>query len=114
MNLRQGEIYRVSFPASDRQEQTGRRPALIVQGNIWLHSLPTVWIVPMTSNLQAARFSGTLLIDPDEHNGLTVPSVLLIFQLRAIDKRRLLNPMGTVASVQLAQVLQMIDSLLGK
>jgi mRNA interferase MazF len=114
MNLRQGEIYWVSFPASDGREQAGQRPALIVQGDAWLQSLPTVWVVLVTSNLQAARFPGTMRIDPDQHNGLTVPSILLIFQLRAIDKRRLLNPAGTLSSPQLAQVLQMVESLLGR
>lgn len=114
MNLSQGEIYWVSFPTSDGREQTGRRPALIVQGNVWLQSLPTIWVVPITSNLQAARFPGTMRIDPDQQNGLAVPSVLLVFQLRAIDKRRLLNLAGTLSSSQLAQVLQTIDSLLGR
>ena len=114
MNLRQGEIYWVTFPASDGREQAGQRPALIVQGERFLPSLPTIWVVPITSNLRAMRLPGTIRIDPDAQNGLNTPSVLLVFQLRAIDKRRLTTPAGAISPAQLDQVLRMIDLLLGR
>ncbi len=114
MNVGQGEIYWVSFPATQGREQAGRRPALIVQSEPFSQSLPTVLVVPITSNLRATSFPGTIRIDPDEHNGLTVPSVLLVFQLRAIDKRRLLHSPGEISASQLKQVLGMIDLLLGR
>ena len=114
MSLAQGDIYWVAFPTSEGREQAGRRPALIIQAEPFNQSLPTVWVIPITSNLRAASFAGTIRIEPDEHNGLTAPSVLLVFQLRAIDKRRLLNLAGRITSRQLEQVLQMIDLLLGK
>jgi len=112
--MNQGAIYWVAFPTSDGREQAGQRPALIVQGGLLLPSLPTIWVVPITSNLRAARFPGTTRIDPDPQNGLVVPSVLLVFQLRAIDKRRLLQPAGRVSPSQLDAVLHMIDRLLGR
>jgi mRNA interferase MazF len=112
--MNQGEIYWVAFPVSNGREQAGQRPALIVQGGMFLQSLPTTWVVPITSNLRAARFPGTVRIDPHAQNGLTVPSVLLVFQLRAIDKRRLLQPAGTISPLQLDEVLRMIDRLLGR
>ena len=114
MNLAQGDIYWVAFPTSEGREQAGRRPALIIQADPFNQSLPTVYVIPITSNLRAASFAGTLRIEPDEDNGLTVPSVLLVFQLRAIDKRRLLNMAGKITPKQLEQVLHMIDLLLGK
>jgi mRNA interferase MazF len=114
MTLNQGDIYWVAFPASNGREQMGQRPALIMQGGSFLQSLPTIWVVPITSNLRAARFPGTIRIDPDNHNGLTVPSVLLVFQLRAIDKKRLVGMVGSISPAQIAQVLQMISLLLGR
>ena len=114
MSLTQGDIYWVAFPTSEGREQAGRRPALIIQADPFNQSLPTVCVIPITSNLRAASFAGTLRIEPDEDNGLTIPSVLLVFQLRAIDKRRLLNMAGKITSKQLEQVLQMVDVLLGK
>jgi mRNA-degrading endonuclease toxin of MazEF toxin-antitoxin module len=53
-------------------------------------------------------------IDPDENNGLASPSVLLVFQLRAIDKCRLQSLAGRISSAELDQVMQMIDRLLGR
>ena len=114
MTIKPGAIYWVSFPATEGKEQTGHRPAVIVQSEASAQILPTVWVVPITSNLSAASFPGTIRIDPDEHNGLTVSSILLVFQLRAIDKRRLSKVAGNISSSQLERVLRMIDSLLGK
>ena len=114
MNLSQGEIYWVAFPVRGGREQEGQRPALIVQGETFLQSLPTIWVVPITSNLRAARFPGTIRIDPDDRNGLTVLSVSLVFQLQAIDKRRLLRLAGKITPSQLDRVLAMIDLLLGR
>ncbi|MBI4526365.1 MAG: type II toxin-antitoxin system PemK/MazF family toxin [Deltaproteobacteria bacterium] len=114
MNLTQGEIYWVSFPASEGREQTGQRPALIIQTAPFNEALPTVLVVPITSNLRAAAFPGTIRIDPDEHNGLTVPSVLLVFQLRAIDRKRLQNTAGKISPSELEKVLEIISTLVGK
>ena len=114
MNITEGDIYWVTFPATEAREQAGHRPALIVQSERFSQSLPTVLVVPITSNLRAASFSGTIRIDPDEHNGLTAPSVLLVFQLRAIDKRRLQDKAGKISPTQLKQVSRMIDLLLGR
>ena len=114
MNLSQGEIYWVAFPLRGGTEQQGQRPALIVQGETFLQSLPTLWVVPITLNLRAVRFPGTLRIAPDDCNGLTVLSVFLVFQLQVINKRRLLSLAGKITPAQLDQVLAMIDLLLGR
>ena len=114
MNPSRGDIYWVSLPTSEGREQAGRRPALVIQYDPFTLSLPTVLIVPITSNLRAASFAGTIRIDPSEANGLIAPSVLLVFQLRAIDKRRLSNQAGKLSASQLEEVLKMIDLLLGK
>lgn len=114
MNPSRGDIYWVSLPTSEGREQAGHRPALVIQHGPFSVSLPTVLIVPITSNLRAANFAGTIRIDPTEANGLNVPSVLLVFQLRAIDKKRLSNQAGRISASQLEEVLKMIDLLLGK
>jgi len=114
VNSRRGDIYWVSFPSSEGREQSGRRPALVIQHDPFTLSLPTVLVVSITSNLRAASFPGTIRIDPTDANGLNVPSVLLVFQLRAIDKRRLSNQAGKISESQLEEVLKMIDLLLGK
>lgn len=75
-------------------EQVGTRPALVVHADATSETLSVIMIVPFTSNLKAQRFPHTLLIHPSKQNGLTAPSVLLVFQLRAIDKQRVSKRIG--------------------
>jgi mRNA interferase MazF len=110
MNI--GDIYTVEIPVSDRHEQAGTRPAIVVQSPQFENQLPTVLIVPLTSQLAAQSFPGTFLIQPDSENGLTRTSVVLVFQLRAIDKRRLGRKIGCLSPLHLAQLRQQVQMLL--
>ena len=87
-----GEIYSVEMPASNGREQTGVRPAIIVQTS--KVQLPTILVVPLTSKLTALNFSATFRIIPDDINNLNTDSVALVFQLRAIDKKRMKVKIG--------------------
>jgi mRNA interferase MazF len=51
-------------------------------------------IIPLTGRLSALRFPHTIQVEPSEENGLTQPSVLLVFQLRAIDRSRIVETIG--------------------
>ena len=53
-------------------------------------------IVPFTGTQATLRFPGTLAVQPNGQNGLTVPSVALVFQLTAIDKANCLQPLGVL------------------
>jgi len=105
--MARGDIVTVDLPVpSDRagHEQVGPRPAIIVQTDAADTSLPTTMVVPLTSNLSALRFPFTLRVDPSLQNGLTESSVLLVFQLRAIDKRRLGNNIGRLEQCHVRQL----------
>jgi len=107
-----GDIYTVEFPPVDGHEQTGARPAIIVQANRFEKQLPTTIIIPLTSQLAAQSFPGTFLIQPDAENGLAMQSVALVFQLRAIDKRRLKRKIGKLSSTHLTEMNKQIKNLL--
>ena len=110
--MRRGEVWRLRIPFAPGHAQAGERPALIVQNDPIIASLPTVLIVPFTSTAAAARFPGTLVVSPDGQNGLTVPSVALAFQLRAIDKRDGLRRLGALDIATVDRVLALIDQLI--
>jgi mRNA interferase MazF len=97
-----------------RHTQAGERPAVIVQDDPFNVSLPTVLIVPFTGALAASRFAGTLVVQPDAQNGLTVPSVALVFQLSALDKRDCLRRLGTLDQNTLDQIFSLLDHLTGR
>jgi mRNA interferase MazF len=107
-----GDIYTVEIPPSGGHEQAGTRPAVIAQAPQFESQLPTMLIVPLTSQLAAQAFPGTFLIWPDPENGLTMTSVALVFQLRAIDKRRLGRRIGRLGTSHLAQLREQMKTLL--
>ena len=51
-------------------------------------------VVPVTGELSALRFPSTIRVEPSKANSLTMPSVLLVFQLRAIDRARIIDTIG--------------------
>ncbi len=107
-----GDIYAVEIPSSDGHEQAGTRPAIIIQDPQFEKHLPTVIIVPFTSQLKAQAFPGTYLVHPDSENNLSTDSVALCFQMRAIDKRRLKNRIGKLSSKDWAEIEKQLKKLL--
>jgi len=110
-----GDILTVNLPPSPGSaghEQVGSRPAIVVQTDLTDASLPTTIIIPMTSNLGALRYPHTLRIDPSLQNGLTMTSVILVFQVRAIDKRRLGKRIGRLEKTHLQQLKSEMGHLL--
>ena len=76
--------------------------------------LPVVLAVPLTTATSTLRFPGTLLIPPGAENGLRQPSVALVFQMRAVDRRRIGDRVGTVSAAVLAEIFAALDKLLGR
>lgn len=107
-----GDIYLVEIPLSNRHEQAGLRPAIIVQA-LGVNEVPTILIVPLTSKMKAADFPFTFIIKPDHINNLDVASVALVFQLRAIDKRRLKNKIGKIEQAKLELLKQNLKEIMG-
>ena len=62
-----GDLHWVELPARGGHAQGGRRPAIVAQKTA---TLPTVLIVPLTSQLDALRFPGTVLVEAGKENGL--------------------------------------------
>jgi len=107
-----GEIYLVEIPVSGGHEQQVVRPAIIVQiaGNI--DKIPTILIVPLTTKIKASMFPFTFVVEPDSINNLTSTSVALIFQLRAIDKKRIKNRIGSLNADDIQKLKQNLKNIL--
>ena len=114
--MARGDIVYIDFPQSPRgtgHEQVGRRPALVVHDDATSATLTVIMVVPFTGNLAAQRFPHTIVVDPSSTNGLTGRSVLLVFQLRAIDRRRIGNAIGCLDPQLMNQVDAEMRCLLG-
>lgn len=110
--MNRGDIYTVEMPPSNGREQAGTRPAIIVQVREATNKLTTVLVVPLTSQKAAQVFPGTFLIQPTPENGLSVASVALAFQLRAIDKQRLKHHLGKLEDENVLLLQQSMRTLL--
>jgi mRNA interferase MazF len=103
--MRRGELWMASLDPIRGSEQAGTRPVLILQADPLNAFLRTAVIVPFTSNLSWARFPFCVQV-PSGEAGLTVDSVALCHQTRAIDNTRLIRRMGEVSATTLTQVEQ--------
>ncbi len=108
-----GDIHWVELPQADGHEQHGRRPAIIVQDDQYGGSLPTVLVVPLSTARRALRFAGTSLIRATTENGLRADSVALVFQCRAIDRRRIRERIGAITEEQRSDVKGELRKLTG-
>ncbi len=114
--MQRGDIVLVNLPQAagvSGHEQTGTRPALVVHDDATSDSLSLIMIVPITGNLTAQKFAHTILVQPSTSNGLSAPSVLLVFQLRATDKRRVVKKIGVIELPIMEQVNVELKKLLG-
>jgi mRNA interferase MazF len=109
-----GDIHWVQLPAATGHEQGGRRPAVILQDDQYAGGLPVVLVVPLTTTRAAMRFAGTTLIRPTAENGLPQISVALVFQLRAVDRRRVQERIGRVSPAMLQEMHTELDKLTGR
>ena len=102
--MTKGEIWVSDLPIKGGHVQRGYRPALIVADTT--KAIATV--IPITSSLAATRFPYTLAIPPSDDNGLDKPSILLVFQLGAVDKRFLHRSIGRLDAATLERVDQQL------
>ena len=91
-----GDIYYADLGEGIGSEQAGYRPVVIIQNNTGNKFSPTVIVAPMTSRT-ATKAKLPTHVYIDETSGLGQPSIVLLEQLRTIDKRRLERHAGKLA-----------------
>ena len=109
-----GDIHWVDLPSENGREQRGRRPAVVMQDHNYRANLPEVQEAPLTTARATMRFAGTTLVHPTSENGLNQESVVLMFQLRAIDRRRLQGRIGAVDAEMLNAMFDELGKLTGR
>ncbi|MGB0789301.1 MAG: type II toxin-antitoxin system PemK/MazF family toxin, partial [Marinirhabdus sp.] len=90
--MKKGEVYEVFLDPTLGSEQSGRRPAVIISGNLANANLNTVIVVPLTSKLK--NYHNNLILNPTEKNGLSKRSEVMPIHIRAIAKERLKTKLG--------------------
>ena len=95
MTVKRGDIYYADLSPVVGSEQGGIRPVLIIQNDIGNKYSPTVIVAAITSQINKAKLPTHIEISSDEY-GLNKDSVILLEQIRTIDKKRLKEKIGHI------------------
>ena len=95
MNIKRGEIYYADLSPVVGSEQGGIRPVLIIQNDIGNKYSPTVIAAAITSQKDKTKLPTHISVDANDC-GLAKDSVVLLDQVRTIDKQRLKEKMGSL------------------
>ena len=93
MTIKRGELYYADLSPVVGSEQGGFRPVLIIQNDVGNKFSPTTIVAAVTSRLTKAKLPTHIAL-PKELFGLERDSVVLLEQIRTIDKARLQNRIG--------------------
>lgn len=91
--VRRGDIYYADLSPVIGSEQGGVRPVLVVQNDVGNKYSPTVIAAAITSQINKAKLPTHIEITAEDY-GLTKDSVILLEQIRTIDKKRLREKIG--------------------
>ena len=103
MLVRRGEIYYADLSPVVGSEQGGIRPVLIVQNDVGNRHSPTVIAAAITSRREKAKLPTHIDVQAATC-GLTKDSIVLLEQIRTLDKRRLRERMGRVDGAVMERV----------
>ncbi len=93
MIVKRGDIYYADLSPVIGSEQGGIRPVLIVQNDVGNKYSPTVIAAAITSQINKAKLPTHIEINAQEY-GLSKDSVILLEQIRTLDKKRLREKIG--------------------
>ncbi len=109
--IRRGDIYYADLSPVVGSEQGGLRPVLIVQNDVGNKYSPTVIAAAITSQTNKTKLPTHIQLD--QKCGLAKESVILLEQMRTLDKTRLKEKMGHISDSTMSQVNQAISVSLG-
>ena len=112
MIVKRGDIYYADLSPVVGSEQGGVRPVLIVQNNVGNKFSPTVIAAAITSQINKAKMPTHIEIGAADY-GLSKDSVILLEQVRTIDKKRLKERIGHLNENLMDKVNEAIEISLG-
>ncbi|MBQ4366061.1 MAG: type II toxin-antitoxin system PemK/MazF family toxin [Clostridia bacterium] len=112
MTVKRGDIFFADLRPVVGSEQGGIRPVLIVQNDVGNQFSPTVIAAAITSRTDKTPLPTHILVDA-KNSGLQKDSVVLLEQVRTLDKRRLRTRMGALNESDMARIDSAIYVSLG-
>ncbi|MCY4586758.1 MAG: type II toxin-antitoxin system PemK/MazF family toxin [Bryobacterales bacterium] len=103
---KRGDIYLVNFDPTLGAEIRITRPALILQNDIGNKFSPVTIVAAISSKFDEPLYPTEVLISAKALTGLAIDSVVLINQIRTVDKKRLVKQLGTLSAAKMEEVNQ--------
>lgn len=103
MNVKRGDIYYADLSPVVGSEQGGVRPVLIVQNDVGNKYSPTVIAAAITSQQDKSRLPTHISVNGNAC-GLSKDSVVLLEQVRTLDKQRLKERMGNLSTTDMNKI----------
>jgi len=103
------EIWRVDLTGARGHEQKEERPAIIWKD---LDHIKMCVVIPLTKTPETEKFAYTYLVSPTTKNGLDEESTALVFQIRSLDKSRLVKKIGSLDESDCKCVAEVLKDLL--
>ncbi|MGG7162858.1 type II toxin-antitoxin system PemK/MazF family toxin [Clostridium ihumii] len=101
--VKRGDIFYADLSPVVGSEQGGVRPVIIIQNDIGNRYSPTVIVAAITSQINKAKLPTHVEISSEEY-GLNKDSVVLLEQIRTLDKRRLKEKIGHMTKEDMEKV----------
>lgn len=99
-----GQIYYADFGNNIGSEQNGYRPAVIIQNNVGNKYSPTLIVAAVTSVDEKRNLPTHVEIDANFNNGLKKYSIILLEQIKTIDKTLLGDKLGELSSFEIKEL----------
>ncbi len=112
MSIKRGDIYYADLSPVVGSEQGGIRPVLIVQNNVGNKYSPTVIAAAITSQQSKSKLPTHIPLQADT-SGLAKDSMVLLEQVRTIDKKRLKEKMGSIDESSMSAINNAISISFG-
>lgn len=112
MVVKRGDIFYADLSPVVGSEQGGTRPVLVVQNDVGNKFSPTVIISAITSQINKAKLPTHIEIGAEEY-GLSKDSVILLEQIRTIDKKRLREKIGRLDDELMEKINEAISISFG-
>ena len=109
---RRGDVYLADLNPVVGAEIGGTRPVLVLQNDVGNHFAPTLIVVPMTSNIEKKPAQPTHYLLKNVC-GLSRPSMVILEQLKTLDKSRIIRYMGKTTKHQMQRIDRCVGISLG-
>ncbi|MDA2502827.1 type II toxin-antitoxin system endoribonuclease NdoA [Bacillus cereus] len=112
MIVKRGDVHFADLSPVVGSEQGGVRPVLVIQNDIGNRFSPTVIVAAITAQIQKAKLPTHVEIDAKKY-GFERDSVILLEQIRTIDKQRLTDKITHLDEVMMIRVDEALQISLG-